>query len=330
MPPRTLQPAPGAWKSLLSEFAMDLESDNKSKKTIRNCTDSVRWLHIWLVDPIAPPDVDDPEAWLDSVPPAPEQPEDYQPRHIRRWLSYRLATTSPGNANNNYRSLQPWFKWLLDEGEITVNPMAKIKAPYVPPQPVPVVPVDLMKRVLKVCEGRDFLNRRDEAIIRLIWDTGGRLAEVAYLNLDDVDMQLRVVHVLGKGRKRRSIPFSAATGKALGRYFRVRARHPEAENTTRLWLSERRRTPLSDNGIKLMLKRRGLEAGVNDEIGRNLHAHLGRHYQSHNFLKAGGSESDLMLLNGWTTSQMPRRYGASAAVERAHDASRKIRVGDLL
>ncbi|RSM60501.1 hypothetical protein DMH03_17230 [Amycolatopsis sp. WAC 01376] len=79
-----------------------------------------------------------------------------------------------------------------------------------------------------------------------------------------------------------------------------------------------------------MLKRRGLEAEVNDEIGRNLHAHLGRHYQSHNFLKAGGSESDLMLLNGWTTSQMARRYGASTAVERAHDASRKIRVGDLL
>ncbi|RSM60502.1 integrase [Amycolatopsis sp. WAC 01376] len=250
MPPLVLQPVPGAWKSLLPEFAIDLESDNKSKNTIRNYTrnytDAVRKLHLWLVNPIAPPDVDDPEDWLDSVPDA---PEDYHPRHIRRWLSYRLATTSPGNANNNYRSLQPWFKWLIDEDEITVNPMAKIKAPYVPPQPVPVVSVDLMKRVLAVCQGKDFLSRRDEAIIRLIWDTGVRLSEIAYLDVDDdVDMTLRVIHVTGKGSKRRSCPFSAATGKALGRYLRMRARHLQAENTTRLWLSERRRHPCRTTG----------------------------------------------------------------------------------
>jgi hypothetical protein len=42
---------------------------------------------------------------------------------------------------------------------------------------------------------------------------------------------------------------------------------------------------LTANGIKLMLRGRGREAGVSEEIGRNLHAHLGRHFQSHHFLE---------------------------------------------
>ncbi len=60
------------------------------------------------------------------------------------------------------------------------------------------------------------MSRRDEAIIRLIWDTGGRLSEIASLDLTDVDLQRRVVEVIGKGGKRRGLPFSPMTGDATG------------------------------------------------------------------------------------------------------------------
>ncbi|MFJ4103532.1 hypothetical protein [Amycolatopsis japonica] len=46
MPPRTFQATPGAGKLLLSEFAMDLESDIKGKRTIRNYAAVPRKLHI--------------------------------------------------------------------------------------------------------------------------------------------------------------------------------------------------------------------------------------------------------------------------------------------
>lgn len=70
------------------------------------------------------------------------------------------------------------------------------------------------------------------------------------------------------------------------------------------------------------------QAGVNEALGRNLHAHLGRHSASHEWLAAGGSEGDLMRIMGWKSAQMPRRYGASAADERAHAAVRKMRLGE--
>jgi site-specific recombinase XerD len=311
---------------------MTLESENKSPKTIRCYTDVARKFHVWLAEPIAPPEVADPRAWLDRLPTPPEGPEDYRDGHVKAWIAYRLATTSPGNANNNYRALQTYVNWLLDEEEIKTHPMARMKPPHVPDQPAPITSVDFIKKVLAGCAGKDFVNRRDEAIIRLIWDTGGRLSEIANIDMErDLDLQRRVVNVLGKGGKWRALPFTPVTGKAIARYIRVRSRHPHADMTARLWLGEyRRRTPLSDNGIKIMLRRRGRAAGALEELGRDLHAYLGRHFQSHQFLKAGGSEGDLMLLNGWTTPQMARRYGKSAATDRAHEAAHRIRVGELL
>ncbi|MBB4689700.1 tyrosine-type recombinase/integrase [Amycolatopsis jiangsuensis] len=329
---RAPKPAPPAWQALINEWAMSLEAENKSPRTIRGYCDAVRFFHIWLADPDVPPEADDPETWLASVPPKPTEPADYEPNHVKRWIAYRLATTSPGNANNNYRALSAWFNWLLTEEEIEHHPMARMNPPHIPDQPIPITPVEFIKQVLRDCQGRDFHSRRDEAIIRLIWDTGGRLSEIANIDLErDLDLSRRVVNVLGKGGKWRALPFSAATGKALGRYLRVRARHPYADTTSRLWLSDHRRsTPLSPNGIKIMLRRRGNAADAHGVLGRNLHAHLGRHFQAHTFLSSGGSEGDLMLLNGWTTAQMARRYGASAAAERAHEAARKIRIGDAL
>ena len=154
---RALVPAPPAWQALLTEWAMTLESENKSPRTIRGYTDAVRFFHLWLADPVAPPDADATE-WLANVPPAPAEPSEYQPRHVESWIAYRLATTSPGNANNNYRALHAWFAWLLDEAEIEVDPMARMKPPHVPDQPAPITPLDFMRRVLKGCEGKDFLS----------------------------------------------------------------------------------------------------------------------------------------------------------------------------
>jgi integrase/recombinase XerC len=57
--------------------------------------------------------------------------------------------------------------------------MAKMKPPRVPEQPAPVLTEELLRRLLATCAGRDSEARRDRALILLLLDTGGRLAEVA-------------------------------------------------------------------------------------------------------------------------------------------------------
>jgi integrase len=88
-------------------------------------------------------------------------------------------------------------------------------------------------------------------------------------------------------------------------------------------LAARGARPLAANGIKLMLQRRGTAAKVGQ-----VHADRWRHSYAHQWKLAGGDTGDLMLLLGWTSDDMPRHYGASAAAERAQQVQSRMGIGE--
>lgn len=85
------------------------------------------------------------------------------------------------------------------------------------------------------------------------------------------------------------------------------------------------RAPLSSSGVYQAVKRRGRAVGLPE-----LHPHQFRHTSSHRWLLAGGSETDLMQLNGWKSRAMLSRYAASAAADRSREAHRRLGLGDEL
>ncbi|GAA2611401.1 hypothetical protein GCM10010399_47810 [Dactylosporangium fulvum] len=198
-----------------------------------------------------------------------------------------------------------------------------MRQPKTPKKLIPVIRDEDTKRLLDGCRGRSFVNLRDEALIRLYYSTGARLSEVGNLMLDDVDMNTESVRFHGKGSRDRRVRFGPETARAFSRYLRARAKRRGADQVPNLWLAERGARPLLPNGIKVRLKRLGLAVGVD-----GVHAHRWRHNFAHEWHRAGGDTGDLMLLLGWTSEDMPRYYGASAAAERAQESQTRIRIGE--
>lgn len=220
-------------------------------------------------------------------------------------------------------ALRSFFNWAVAEDIIEKSPMAGMLMPTVRETPPDVLTPEQVARLFEVTSGKRFIDRRDNAILRLLFDTGMRRSECGNLRVEDVDLVQRVAVVLGKGNRVRVVPFGANTAQAIDRYLRVRRTHRLAHLRS-MWVSQWKH--FDGDSIGAMVQARGREAGID-----RLHAHQFRHTYADAQLRAGMTEGDLMQTAGWRNSLMLRRYGAKVAADRAREAYHRLRApGDRL
>ncbi len=124
---------------------------------------------------------------------------------------------APATARARQLAVRRFAAWLVEEEEMTADPLLGIKAPQLDSKVVEPLTEAQLKALLKACAGPDMRDRRDEAILRLTLETGARAGEVVGLTVEDVDLvQGTAVIRRGKGGKGRSVPFGPQTARADG------------------------------------------------------------------------------------------------------------------
>jgi len=295
-PPKT-PPAPEV-AGLLASFLRHLKAANRSPATLLSYEGAVSACWAYLAAQRMPLPV-----------------ADVRREHLETFLIDQQARLRATTARTRFAALHRFFAWLVEEGELTHSPMERMVRPSVEVKPPPVLTPAQIAAMLKVCNGRSFKDRRDQAVLRLLLDTGMRRAEIAGLTVDDVDLDAQIATVRGKGNRYRHCPFGSKTAVALDRYLRMRASHRHAARPS-FWVS--RFGALSSAGVYRIVYERAAEAG----IPKKLHPHLFRHTFAAQYRKDGGQEGELMRLGGWRSIQVMRRYGEAEEDRRAIEAYR--------
>jgi site-specific recombinase XerD len=233
------------------------------------------------------------------------------------------AGAEPATGRSRHLAVRRFTNWLLEEGEVDHDPFLGLRPPKLDVRVVEPLSDDQLRALLKACAGTEFRDRRDEAVLRLMLETGARAGEVVSLRVADVNVaEGRALVVRGKGGKGRAVPFGAQTAKALDRYIRLRRGHRLAD-TPALWLGERGKE-FSYDALHKSLGYRASLAGI-----EGFHPHRLRHTAAHRWLAAGGSEGGLMAVAGWTRPDMLLRYTQAQASERAAAEARGLNLGEL-
>ena len=122
-------------------------------------------------------------------------------------------------------TVRRFFGWLAGRGKLLSNPARNLAVEYEDEIELPCAPLSVedVGRLLDGVTVRDAHGLRDKALLEVLYGCGLRLSELLALNLEDIDLNNRVLHVRqGKGGKARDLPLGRGAVHALRDYLALR------------------------------------------------------------------------------------------------------------
>lgn len=279
------------WSTLAVPFRRFLITDEKTPETARTYVNNAGRYWRWCISHEACPETADKPI-------------------VQTWLAERRASVSSGRVHNDLAAVRKLYEWLMDTGASTVNPTAglRIKRPKVlPTAPLEGIDVD---QLLGACR-----HERDSLIVLLLVYSGVRITEFANMLPEHIDWRRGEIRIFGKGEKERLVAPAEDVMDRLRLFLGLFYEGP-------LWLSLRRKLPMSGHQIRKVIYRIADEAGL-----ANVHPHRFRSTFATEFMEQFGDIQALQAAMGHESIETTARYAEYTKHRRGLEKMRRLQIG---
>jgi len=241
------------------------------------------------------------------------------PAALRRYVAAGQRGRAAATVARTVSALKTWFRFLAREGYVSVNPAESLAGPRRAPRLPAFLPVDEMLDFLRSLPAGTVLEKRNRALLELMYSSGLRVGEVVSLRRGDVSFGEAAVRVTGKGRKVRIVPVGSKALAALAEYLRASGRDGPGGGEGPLFLNARG-GPLTARSVARILAAALGRAGAS----RRLSPHGIRHSFATHLLESGADLRAIQEMLGHASLSTTQRYARvnvshlMRAYERAH------------
>lgn len=245
------------------------------------------------------------QAWLEDVGTDPRDVDEHRLLQYVGWLRNTVANTS---AKSETEKVKAAYRYAVRTGMIERNPAEYVETPTLEDREPETYTNEQLRRIRAV-----LMTDLEELIFYLLVYTGARRFELSQLRWEDVDFELGMMKIMGKGRKLRKVPIHPRLAGVLVQ----RKRKAEGE----LVLGEGGSTRNINTRLKKLLERAGVDGG-------NRPAHRFRATVQCSLYEEGVREDVIDRILGWAPRTIRQRYYSRVRDEVAHEAILRLYASD--
>ena len=223
---------------------------------------------------------------------------------IRSWLASLLnpkkgtgKKISPATVNRKLSSIRSLYQWMVKEKIVPVDPTQHVSTPKIPKRNPKFLTIKETNSVVENPSQSGNFQRRNQALLELIYGAGLRASEAANVDIDHIKLDQQLIHVInGKGGKDRLVPFGPPAARAITALLR------ELDGSGPLFRNKYNNR-LSVRSIWQICNDSGQENGVH-----GIHPHMFRHSCATHLLNAGADLRAIQEQLGHQSLSTTQRY----------------------
>lgn len=216
-------------------------------------------------------------------------PKDVKSEYLKNYVNKLVRDrVEKSSERRKLSAIKSFNNYLLKEGKITQDQLSTLASPKMEKRLPVVLTKAEVNRLIDSSNGDTPLDKRNYAMMEILYGSGLRISECTALNLEDIHLNNKLVNVFGKGSKERIVPLNKETVEALRDYVLNYRLLLKPKDRSALFVN-RNGDRISRVGVFKIIKELALKADVNKDIS----PHTLRHTFATHLLEGG---ADIMAV----------------------------------